>query len=258
MWAIGMVGVAVVGGFGVWQSGVLTKERSQTAASTATSSTRRRFLGTDTPKLQLQRQCRIGPGAGSSAATTRRSADVAATGPSRATTRTGPCRPGRQGTTSTHKPCPKRPQNMTPPVQPTKERTRTRKRPLQAQTSAPRAQPAPPDLARFDGAWQIQINCQRPSGGTTQQSLDVVAKVNQGVLHGETGQEGEPGWRQIHGQIRNDGHANLVAKVIPNENVRRKRNAPMTTIEFPAVFQETSGRGQTQQPRTCSINFSKT
>jgi hypothetical protein len=215
---------------------------------------KRHFLGTDTPKLQ--RQCRIDPGAGSSAATTRRSADVANTGPSRTTTRTGPCSPGRQGKRAHTKPAPNVPK--------TSATTTTKKEQTRPQSGNPKHKQHParsastPDLARFDGAWQIHINCQRPSGGTTQQSLEVVAKVKQGVLHGETGQEGEPGWRQIHGQIRNDGHANLIAKVIPNENARRKRNAPMTTIEFPAVFQETSGRGQTQQPRTCSINFSKT
>lgn len=253
MWTIGMVGVAVVGGFGVWQSGVLTKERSQTAASTATSSNNVASLAPMPPSssasaelVQAQAQAQQ---LRDEAQTLRLQAQAEL---QRAQALAAQAAKVNEHTQTLSQSSPKQP----PPPKP-KQNEPGLKAATSSANSSPARSASTSDLARFDGAWQIQINCQRPSGGATQQSLDVVAKVKQGVLHGETGQEGEPGWRQIHGQIGVDGHANLVAKVIPNENVRRKRNAPMTTIEFPAVFQETSGRGQTQQPRACSINFSK-
>lgn len=256
MWAIGMVGVAVVVGFGVWQSGVLTKERSQTAASTATLSTDVTSLAPIPPSssssvsaelIQAQAQAQQ---LRDEAQTLRIQAQAEL---QRAQALAAEAVKVQEHTQN----LPQTSAKMTLPVQPQKNKPDP-KAATPSTNDRPARSASTSDLARFDGAWQIHINCQRPSGGTLQQSLEVVAKVNQGVLHGETGQEGEPGWRQIHGQIRNDGHADLIVKVIPNENARRRRNAPMTTIEFPAVFQETSGLGQTQQPRACSINFSKT
>jgi class 3 adenylate cyclase len=122
---------------------------------------------------------------------------------------------------------------------------------------APKPTSPQPSPARFDGAWRMMISCQRPSGAPAEQSLDLVVNVRQGVLHGESGQPGEPGWRQIHGQIQPDGQAALVATIIPAETARRRRNAGVHSLEFPAKFQEGSGSGQVQQPRACTVKFSR-
>ncbi|MBP8287481.1 MAG: adenylate/guanylate cyclase domain-containing protein [Rhodoferax sp.] len=260
IWAVGMVGVALVAGIGLWQSGAMTKDRVLTGGPTVSSGTDVASLAPAPPSssakaelLQAQAQAQQ---LRDEAQTLRLQAQAEL---QRAQALAAQAAKVNEHTQTLSQSSPKQPPPPPPPPPPKPKQNEPGLKAATSRANSSAARSAStPDLARFDGAWQIQINCRRPSGGTTQQSLDVVAKVNQGVLHGETGQEGEPGWRQIHGQIGVDGHANLVAKVIPNENVRRKRNAPMTTIEFPAVFQEISGRGQTQHPRVCSINFSKT
>src|SRR5580658_5627426 len=65
------------------------------------------------------------------------------------------------------------------------------------------AAPAP-----FDGTWTTILSCTN-SNGALGYSFEFPSSVTQGVLHGEKGTKGEPGWLTLDGHIQSDGAADL-------------------------------------------------
>ena len=67
-----------------------------------------------------------------------------------------------------------------------------------------RAVPADQEAHRFDGEWDTVLSCPN-SNGALGYSFKFISIVRDGVLHGEKGAKGEPGWLQVDGPILADG-----------------------------------------------------
>ena len=63
---------------------------------------------------------------------------------------------------------------------------------------------------RFDGDWDTIVSCPNASGALGY-SFEFPSHIKDGVLHGEKGAKGEPGWLQLDGPIGADGRASLYA-----------------------------------------------
>jgi len=63
----------------------------------------------------------------------------------------------------------------------------------------------------YDGAWNTSMSCEA-SSRMPAYKWTFVSTVTNGVLHGQHGQEGGPGYMVIDGPIKSDGSAKLHAK----------------------------------------------
>jgi hypothetical protein len=63
---------------------------------------------------------------------------------------------------------------------------------------------------RFDGTWDTVVSCENAAGALGY-SFKFPSPVKDGVLHGEKGTKGKPGWLQLDGKIQPDGVANIYA-----------------------------------------------
>ncbi len=244
LWAAGVVGAASLAGLVAWQT-------SGTSALTATNATPATSM-TVNPANTAQALAQAEAQRLRDEAQTLRLQAQAELDRAQAQALAAQAAKLREATPTLTQTAPK-----TPPAAPQKQISTNPKAATVAPNDAPKPAGHQPNPARFDGSWHMMINCQRPSGAAAEQSLDVLVNVRQGVLHGESGQQGEPGWRQIHGQIQPDGQATLVASIIPAETARRRRNASVHRFEFPATFHDASGSGQIQQPRACTVRFAR-
>jgi hypothetical protein len=69
----------------------------------------------------------------------------------------------------------------------------------------PAPQPATSAQTRgFDGAWSITFSCPAV-GSALGYSYRFAAQISDGMLHGEKGEKGKPGWLTIDGKIGGDG-----------------------------------------------------
>ena len=60
----------------------------------------------------------------------------------------------------------------------------------------------------FDGAWDTVLSCENTAGAQGY-SFKFPSVVKDGVLHGEKGTKGKPGWLQLDGKILTDGSAKI-------------------------------------------------
>ena len=67
--------------------------------------------------------------------------------------------------------------------------------------------------ARFDGVWTTVVAC-AAAGGAVPYSYEFSSTVKDGVLHGERGVKGAPGWLQLDGRILADGSAALQRRLV--------------------------------------------
>jgi hypothetical protein len=115
------------------------------------------------------------------------------------------------------------------------------------------------DPKRFDGTWNTVLSCPNAAGALGY-SFEFLSTVKDGVLHGEKGSKGEPGWLQVGGAILADGHANLYAKGLVGAAEVAVGHRPAGTqygYHVDATFTDTSGNGHRVEGRPCSVTFSK-
>jgi DNA-binding SARP family transcriptional activator len=110
---------------------------------------------------------------------------------------------------------------------------------------------------RFDGNWSVQLVC---SGADTAlgYTYRFPAQVSDGILRGERGTAGTPGWLMIEGPIQSDGHAILNARGLTNDPERTPtRVAPGTPYSYTidAHFGEDQGSGKRLELRPCAFDF---
>jgi hypothetical protein len=119
------------------------------------------------------------------------------------------------------------------------------------------AQASPP----FDGAWRVTLSCPASADGQAlAYSYEFSAQVRDGVLHGERGAAGEPGWLQLDGPIAADGAASLVAEGltnIPNYALYNVRRGTHFKRAVAAHFDRGRGTGSWTTIRTCTFTFEK-
>jgi hypothetical protein len=117
-----------------------------------------------------------------------------------------------------------------------------------------------PDAGRFDGAWDVAVDCPASQDGAAPFSFDFTAVVRGGVLHGERGVAGQPGWMSLDGPISPDGAASLQARGLTGATQYSIGGAARgVPYRHPvaAHFDGARGAGQWVTIRTCPFTFTK-
>ena len=114
--------------------------------------------------------------------------------------------------------------------------------------------------SRFDGRWKVAVSCPKHEDGALGYTVDLAANVKEGLLRGEFGAEGKPGWLLLQGEINADGSATLNAKGLtadPKLNVKNVRSGTPYSYQVAAHFDGMSGTGRRLQLRACVLTFAK-
>jgi len=124
----------------------------------------------------------------------------------------------------------------------------------------PAPQPMPASTSVFDGAWAITFSCP-PAGGALGYSYRVAAQITGGVLHGEKGEKGKPGWVAIDGKIGADGSLNnLYVDSLVGASQFAVGNVPRGTefgYHVNGKLSGASGSASRVEGRSCTLDFAK-
>jgi len=118
------------------------------------------------------------------------------------------------------------------------------------------ARAAPPTQS-FDGIWDTILSCPNTRGALGY-SFQFDSRVLNGVLHGQKGTQGEPGWLQIDGTIMPDGSADLYASGLVGAAPFAVGQRPAGTsygYHVRARFAGGTGKGERVEGRPCSVTF---
>ncbi len=120
------------------------------------------------------------------------------------------------------------------------------------------AKPPALDPARFDGTWNVSIECpphKRAAGYTVQ----LLAQVKDGMLQGQQGVTGQPGSLTLTGRIASDGTAIIAARGTtgdPKYNVNSESTGLPYGYRVNVRFEGSRGTGnRTDEIRPCSLTF---
>jgi hypothetical protein len=120
---------------------------------------------------------------------------------------------------------------------------------------------------QYDGEWDTILSCPN-FGSALGYSFEFVTIIKHGVLHGEKGTKGEPGWLQLDGSIPADGRASIYASGLVGASEAAVGHRPAGTqygyhieVEFTQDSGQTprqiSGRGRRIEGRPCTVTFTK-
>ena len=115
------------------------------------------------------------------------------------------------------------------------------------------------DVARFDGTWRVTIVCpatREALGWTTRFS----AQVNNGVLRGHAGVEGQPHSMTMTVRIHPDGNADVDVQGRtgdPRENIFNPPPGTQYVWHSSARFEGRQGSGKRTELRPCDLSFVK-
>jgi hypothetical protein len=113
--------------------------------------------------------------------------------------------------------------------------------------------------AHFDGAWTTIVACSA-SAGALPYTYEFTSTVSSGVLHGERGVAGAPGWLRLDGRISPDGSAGLAAHGLVGKEWAAKGHLPPGTpykYRIDAKFSDNAGAGSRVSGRTCKVSFNR-
>jgi hypothetical protein len=123
---------------------------------------------------------------------------------------------------------------------------------------------SPGNVGRFDGMWNVTLDCAKHPDGAAGFTLEFVAQVKDGFLRGDQGTEGAAGWLRLQGDIQSDGNAKLDAKGLtgdPKFNVKSVQKGVPYAYQVAARFEGSRGTGRRVQtpawPRACDLTFVK-
>jgi len=129
--------------------------------------------------------------------------------------------------------------------------------------TTPAAPPPTSSSAPFDGLWAVTIDCPRTSAGSTGADgyvLIFFAKVKDGNLHGQHGNQGQPDSLTLIGKVQPDGSATLNARGMtgePKHSVNREAKGTPYGWRGNALFEGTRGVGKRTELRSCDLSFVK-
>jgi hypothetical protein len=115
------------------------------------------------------------------------------------------------------------------------------------------------DTARFDGTWDTTLSCSN-STGALGYSFQFPSTVKDGVLHGQKGDEGKPGWLQLQGKIQSDGTATIYAKGLVGAKEYAVGHRPAGSeygYLIEGKFSDKEGSGKRVEGRPCEVSFVK-
>jgi hypothetical protein len=125
-----------------------------------------------------------------------------------------------------------------------------------ARTQDPQKQ----ETQRFDGRWATTVSC-NTSKGAPPASVTFVTEVRDGVLLGQRGSEGLPGYLRIDGKVTPSGIGHIYAKgrSAANEHVAGQDLPAGTEYAYyiQAKFERASGAGNRVEGRACAYKFEK-
>jgi hypothetical protein len=113
--------------------------------------------------------------------------------------------------------------------------------------------------SRFEGTWDTVLSCENAAGAVGY-SFKFPSIVKDGVLHGDKGTKGKPGWLQLDGKILSDGAANIYADGLVGASEAAVGHRPAGTqygYHIEAKFTEDSGTGKRVEGRACSVTFTR-
>ena len=132
--------------------------------------------------------------------------------------------------------------------------------PIPVVDTKPASAPTPGGAGRFDGTWNVTIDCPKHSDGALGYVYELVAQVRDGVLRGEQGTEGSPGSLKLQGEIQPDGSARLDARGLtgdPKYNVKSVSSGFPYSYQVAARFEGSRGTGRRLQLRACDLTFTR-
>jgi hypothetical protein len=111
----------------------------------------------------------------------------------------------------------------------------------------------------FDGVWTTILSCTN-SNGALGYSFEFPSTVKEGVLHGEKGTKGEPGWLSLDGRIQPDGTAHFYVDGLVGAAPFAVGQRPAGTAygyHVEARFLGETGTGHRVEGRPCSIEYER-
>ena len=113
------------------------------------------------------------------------------------------------------------------------------------------------DTAPFDGVWNTTLTC-RTAEGALGYAYEFLSTVKGGVLHGERGVEGTPGWLRLEGTVEPSGKAEIHAKGMVGQQQHALGERPRGTpyaYQIVAKFTANEGTGKRVKSRPCKVTF---
>jgi hypothetical protein len=114
-------------------------------------------------------------------------------------------------------------------------------------------------VRKYDGSWDTVLSCPNANGALGF-SYHFDSTVRDGLLHGEKGEQGQPGWFQLDGRIADDGAASLYAEGLVGAAPFAVGQRPKGTqygFHVASVFTDKSGTGSRVEGRPCSVTFTR-
>ena len=123
------------------------------------------------------------------------------------------------------------------------------------------APPPTSSAARFDGIWNVTIECPRTSTGAEGYVLRFFVEVKDGVLRGQHGtKQGQPSSLTLTRPIQPDGSAAINARGLtgdPKYAVNRESKGTPYGYRATARFEGDRGTGKKTDIRPCDLTFAK-
>jgi TolB-like protein len=116
------------------------------------------------------------------------------------------------------------------------------------------------DARRFDGIWDVTLVCPQHTDGALGFSYQFIARVKDGVLHGEYGTPDTAPSLTINGTIERDGSAVIKANGLtgdPKYSVGRSQKSTSYSYHLSANFEGSRGTGKRIETRVCNVTFVK-
>ncbi|HUA32022.1 MAG TPA: hypothetical protein VMA09_00330 [Candidatus Binataceae bacterium] len=118
----------------------------------------------------------------------------------------------------------------------------------------------PAAAGQFDGRWNVTLACPDGRDGSKAFSWQFNADVTNSVIHGEHGDQNQPGWMSLDGTIQNNGDANLMATGLTGGaayNLGHTAHGIPYQHPVTAHFDTAQGKGQWVTTRVCPFTFTK-
>ena len=119
------------------------------------------------------------------------------------------------------------------------------------------AKPPALDPARFDGTWNVTIECE-PYKAAAGYRLQFLAQVKDGVIDAQNGVTGEPSSLTMSGKISADGNGSVAVRGLTgNPTTTLNREARGTSYGYRANlrFEGSRGSGNRVEARPCTLTF---